>query len=317
MQEIVSESPEIADLLFEKIDRQTWSRLVEVDTVPLTEEEIEQLRGLGDPLDMEEVQKVFLPLSRLINLRVKSLRKLNTASNAFLGANNGTTPFVIGIAGSVAAGKSTIARLLRELLRRWPDTPKVDLITTDGFLFPNAELERRGLMARKGFPESYDQRRLLDFVTQIKSGAAVVRAPKYSHATYDILPDEEIVVSRPDILIVEGLNVLQPPRPGGALALSDLFDFSVYIDAEQHQLLDWYVSRFLTLKQDAFIDPGSYFHRYADLSEAAAVFTAREIWQAINLPNLLENIEPTKPRANVILHKQGNHETDQIYLRKL
>lgn len=318
MQEMAEHSPELAELLFEKMDRTTWSKLSEVNTVPLTPDEIAELRGLGDPLDIEEVQHAYLPLTTLINVHLKSLRRLNQNTNAFLGLGNGhRIPFVIGIAGSVAVGKSTIARLLQELLRRWSDSPKVDLVTTDGFLYPNAELEKRGLMHRKGFPESYDQRALLEFVTQIKSGVETVRAPKYDHVTYDILPDAEIVVNSPDILIIEGLNVLQPPRPGGALALSDLFDFSIYLDAPKEYLLEWYVNRFLKLKAGAFTHPKSYFHRYADLSEELAIDTAKTIWNAINLPNLLENIQPTKPRAHVIIQKSINHTVEKIYLRKL
>lgn len=303
--------------IFENIDRASWSKLIEDDTSPLSEEEVINLRGLGDPLNLTEVSEVYLPLSRLIYLHLKSLRKLHQLTNAFLGGNGHTTPFVIGIAGSVAVGKSTIARLMRELLRRWPDTPKVDLVTTDGFLFPNAILEERGLMQRKGFPESYDQRALLNFVSTIKSGVAEARAPRYSHITYDIVPGGEIVIRQPDILIVEGLNVLQPPRTGSALAVSDLFDFTCYIDAELNDLEEWYIRRFLALKAHTFSNPDSYFHRYSELSTEQAIETARGIWHSINKPNLVENIAPTLSRANLVLHKAEDHRVNQISLRKL
>ncbi|MGB3414439.1 MAG: type I pantothenate kinase [Microbacteriaceae bacterium] len=303
--------------IFENIDRASWAKLIEDDTSPLSEAEVVQLRGLGDPLNLNEVSEVYLPLSRLIYLHLKSVRDLHRRTNAFLDGNGHTTPFVIGIAGSVAVGKSTVARLMRELLRRWPDTPTVEMVTTDGFLFPNAELKKRGLMERKGFPESYDQRALLNFVSQVKSGVKEVRAPRYSHVTYDIVPDAEIIIHEPDILIVEGLNVLQPPRQGSALAVSDLFDFTIYIDANLDDLEGWYIDRFLALKAGTFNNPNSYFHRYSSLSNEEAVTEARRIWHAINKPNLVENIEPTRSRANLVLNKSGNHRVDQIYLRKM
>jgi type I pantothenate kinase len=305
---------------FVELDRQTWSRLSNEIDVPLTSQEIENLRGLGDRLDVEEVREVYLPLSRLLTLYDASSSELNASTNAFLGEQHARTPFVVGIAGSVAAGKSTTARLLRELLSRWPSTPNVQLVTTDGFLYPNAELRRRGLMDRKGFPESYDRRALLRFVAEIKSGAAEVRAPRYSHHTYDIVPGGEVVVTRPDVVIVEGLNVLAPAkvRPGdrAAVALSDFFDFSIYVDARISDIERWYVERFQALRTSAFADPGSYFHRYADLSDEEARETALGIWRRINGPNLVENVQPTRGRARLILSKDSDHSIRRVLLRK-
>ena len=250
---------------FVEIPRAEWSQLAPKEHLSLTETEIVQLRGLGDRLDMQEVQEVYLPLSRLLTLYAAGAKDLHAETSRFLGERAGRTPFVIGVAGSVAVGKSTVARLLRELTKRWPDTPRVELVTTDGFLYPNAELERRGIMDRKGFPESYDRRSLLRFVSQVKSGAAEVRAPYYSHLVYDIVADAEIVVRQPDILIVEGLNVLAPPLHG-RLALSDLFDFTIYVDAKTSDIESWYVDRFLALQEEAFASPDSFFHRFASLS---------------------------------------------------
>jgi type I pantothenate kinase len=242
---------------------------------------------------------------------------LHESTTAFLGQTASATPFVIGVAGSVAVGKSTIARLLQALLARWEDTPRVELVTTDGFLLPNAELEKRGLLQRKGFPESYDRRGLLRFVSRVKSGAAEVTAPVYSHLSYDIVADEQIVVRRPDILIVEGLNVLQPPGPGSRLAVSDLFDFTVYVDARSSDIERWYVDRFLRLQRGAFVDPQSYFHRFAELSEADAVARARQIWRDINGPNLEQNILPTRARASLVLRKDADHSVSSVLLRKI
>ncbi|MBI5160411.1 MAG: type I pantothenate kinase [Micrococcales bacterium] len=301
---------------FLEMPRQDWSSLAPHTPNPLSEAEIDQLRGLGDTLDVTEVAEVYLPLSRLLNLYAASARELGRATTRFLRQEPPPTPFVIGIAGSVAVGKSTIARLLRELLARWEDTPRVELVTTDGFLWPNVELERRGLMERKGFPESYDRRALLRFVSQVKSGAPEVGAPVYSHLSYDILPGAVNVVHRPDVLIVEGLNVLQPPAPGRSLALSDLFDVGIYVDARTADIEEWYVQRFLRLQRGAFADPGSYFHRYADLSEADAIARARRIWHGINLPNLEENILPTRPRASLVLRKDADHTVSSVLLRK-
>ncbi|MCU1551175.1 MAG: coaA [Glaciihabitans sp.] len=302
---------------FVEIDRDDWAALAPATPQPLTETELVQLRGLGDRLDLREVSDVYLPLSRLLNLYAAGARELHRSTSEFLGAREPSTPFVIGVAGSVAVGKSTIARLLRELLARWDDTPRVELVTTDGFLFPNAELERRGLMERKGFPESYDRRALLRFVTNVKSGVPEVRAPFYSHLSYDIVPDADIVVRKPDILIVEGLNVLQPPMPGAKLAVSDLFDFTIYVDARTSDIENWYVDRFLSLQRGAFTNPKSYFHRFASLSEEAAIARAREIWSAINEPNLRNNVRPTRARASLVLRKDANHAVSTVLLRKI
>ncbi|WP_285115763.1 type I pantothenate kinase [Leifsonia sp. fls2-241-R2A-40a] len=302
---------------FVELSRADWAELAENTRLPLQETEIVQLRGLGDPLDMREVEQVYLPLSRLLNLYVGGTKQLHRVTNDFLGERAASTPFVIGVAGSVAVGKSTIARLLRELLSRWDDTPRVELVTTDGFLLPNAELERQGLMERKGFPESYDRRALLRFVTAVKSGAPEVRAPFYSHLSYDIVPDAEIVVRRPDVLIVEGLNVLQPAGGGNRLAVSDLFDFSVYVDARTRDIAHWYEERFLKLQRGAFANPKSYFHRYAELTEEEARARAATIWSRINEPNLLQNIRPTRSRAKLVLRKDVDHAVSSVLLRKL
>ncbi len=302
---------------FVELERADWADLASSTRLPLQETELVQLRGLGEPLNLAEVTEVYLPLSRLLNLYVAGTRQLHRATSDFLGERSATTPFVIGVAGSVAVGKSTIARLLRELLARWEDTPRVELVTTDGFLLPNAELERRGLMERKGFPESYDRRALLRFVSAVKSGAPEVRAPFYSHLSYDIVPDAQITVRRPDVLIVEGLNVLQPPAPGHRLAVSDLFDFTVYVDARTSDIARWYEERFLKLQRGAFSNPKSYFHRYASLTEDEARARSRGIWQRINEPNLLQNIRPTRSRATLVLRKDSDHAVSSVLLRKL
>ena len=302
---------------FIEIDRRDWSALAPRMTAPLNQTEIIELRGLGDELDLVEVEQVYLPLSRLLNLYVEGAQHLHDATSTFLGSTSTATPFVIGVAGSVAVGKSTIARLLRELLSRWEGTPRVELVTTDGFLFPNAELERRGILDRKGFPESYDRRALLRFVSAVKSGVKEVRAPFYSHLAYDIMPDAEIVVNAPDVLIVEGLNVLQPPAPGRRLAVSDLFDFTVYVDARTSDIARWYEERFLRLQRGAFANPQSYFHRFASLSEDEARARARSIWGAINEPNLVQNILPTRPRASLVLRKDSSHAVSSVLLRKI
>lgn len=304
------------DTLFLELDRSDWAALAPKMTAPLSQTEIVELRGLGDKLDLVEVQEVYLPLSRLLSLYAEGAQHLHQATSSFLGARSQGTPFVIGVAGSVAVGKSTVSRLLRELLTRWEGTPRVELVTTDGFLFPNAELERRGIMHRKGFPESYDRRALLRFVSKVKSGAASVRSPFYSHLAYDIVPDAEIVVNKPDVLVVEGLNVLQPPAAGRRLAVSDLFDFTIYVDARTSDIAHWYEERFVSLQQGAFSNPNSYFHRYARLSEDGARAQARQIWTAINEPNLVQNILPTRPRATLVLRKNAQHAVSSVLLRK-
>lgn len=302
---------------FIEIDRAAWAALAPSTPAPLTEQDLERLRGLSEPLDMNEVSDVYRPLSRLLSLYVEGARRLHRSTSDFVGERSGSTPFVIGVAGSVAVGKSTVSRLLRILLSRWESSPRVELVTTDGFLFPNAELERRGLMERKGFPESYDRRALLRFVSEIKSGVDEVRAPVYSHLSYDIEPGHKVSVNRPDVLIVEGLNVLQPPTAGGQLALSDLFDFTIYVDARTSDIARWYEERFLALQRSSFADPESYFHRYALLSEEEARATARDIWERINEPNLELNIKPTRSRATLILRKDPNHAVSSVLLRKI
>ncbi|MGV8876462.1 MAG: type I pantothenate kinase [Rhodoglobus sp.] len=306
--------PQISPFL--ELDRRDWSELAPKMDVPLTQAELIELRGLGDELDLTEVAEVYHPLSRLLNLYAENAQRLHAATTQFLGASTTRTPFVIGIAGSVAVGKSTIARLLRELLSRWEGTPRVELITTDGFLYPNAELERLGILERKGFPESYDRRALLRFVSKIKAGDPEVRAPFYSHLAYDIIPDARVVVRKPDVLIVEGLTVLQPPTPGRKLAVSDLFDFTIYVDARTSDIARWYEERFLRLQRGAFSDPGSYFHRFADLSESAARARAQKVWKRTNEPNLIHNVLPTRARASLILRKDANHVVSKVLLRK-
>ena len=301
---------------FVELDRADWSELARSTPQPLSETEIVQLRGLGDVLDMREVAEVYLPLSRLLNLYAAGTQHLHRATSDFLGERAARTPFIIGVAGSVAVGKSTVSRLLRELLSRWENTPRVELITTDGFLHPNAELERRGLMGRKGFPESYDRRALLRFVTDVKSGVPEVRAPFYSHLSYDIVPDAQIIVRQPDILIVEGLNVLQAGNSNG-IVVSDLFDFSVYVDASTSSIENWYIERFLKLQEGAFANPQSYFHRYSGLTKDQAVAIAHEIWKSINEPNLIENVRPTRSRAKLVLRKSAEHKVSSVLLRKL
>ena len=302
---------------FVDFDRSAWARLGENVPLPLTADELARLRSIGDAVDLDEVREVYLPLSRLLTLHVQENGRLYRAYRTFLAAQQVRTPFVIGVAGSVSVGKSTTARLLKLLLARWPQHPRVELVTTDGFLWPNAELERRGLMARKGFPESYDRRALLRFVTEVKAGRAQVAAPVYSHLTYDIVPGESTVTRRPDILLLEGLNVLQTAPPGAALAVSDFIDFSVYVDAAPDDIRRWYMDRFRRLRETAFRDPSSYFRRYAEMDEAAAVAQAEQIWAEINGPNLEDNISPTLGRAHLVLCKGPEHQVTRVRLRKV
>lgn len=301
--------------------RDAWSKLRAGTPMTLTEDDIVRLRGLNDPVSLDEVEAIYLPLSRLLSLYVAATQQLFAATRTFLGAAGGKTPFIIGVAGSVAVGKSTTARLLRALLRRWPNTPRVALVATDGFLLPNAVLEREGLMERKGFPESYAMPALLRFLSAVKAGEPRVAAPVYSHLVYDIVPGESEIVERPDILIVEGLNVLQTsrlPHDGRDIPfVSDFFDFSVYVDADEALVRGWYVQRFKSLRRTAFADPRSYFHRYAALSDADAEATAGMIWDRINLPNLRGNILPTRPRADLILRKGSSHRVEEVALRRL
>jgi type I pantothenate kinase len=312
---------------FVDLTREQWSALRERTPLPLSADEVERLRGLGDVVDLTEVVEVYLPLSRLLNLYVAAHSGLRGALNTFLGASAGGagtqpgTPFVIGVAGSVAVGKSTTARLLQALLARWPEHPRVELVTTDGFLLPNAELERRGLMARKGFPESYDRRALTRFVADVKSGRPEVTAPVYSHLVYDIVPGRVKTVRRPDILIVEGLNVLQPTLPGKdgltRIGLADHFDFSVYVDARTEDIEQWYLGRFRKLRETAFQDPDSYFRRYTQVPEEEALDYARMIWRTVNKPNLEQNVRPTRSRATLVLRKGPGHTVRRLSLRKL
>jgi type I pantothenate kinase len=301
--------------------RTEWAGLRAGMPLTLNEEEIARLRGLNDPMSLSEVIEIYLPVSRLLTLYVEAVQNLYDVTRRFLGNKDGVTPFIIGIAGSVAVGKSTTARVLRALLARWANTPRVELVTTDGFLLPNAVLEREGLMERKGFPESYDLPALLTFLSGVKAGKAVVSAPVYSHLTYDIIPGERIAIERPDILIVEGLNVLQPPRAVragvSAAFVSDFFDFSIYIDANEAHIHRWYVDRFMQLRETAFRDRESYFHRHSKVSDAEARAIAEGLWTRINLVNLRENILPTRRRADLILTKNESHAVEQVALRRL
>ena len=302
--------------LYLELDRRQWRELRESMPLVLNESELAELVGLGEQIDLDEVADVYLPLSRLIHLQVAARQRLFAATSTFLGERqvNRQVPFVIGIAGSVAVGKSTTARVLAALLARWESLPKVDLITPDGFLLPTAEMQRRGILHRKGFPESYDRRALLRFVTEVKSGAREVAAPVYSHLAYDIVPNVYHYVRQPDILILEGLNVLQT---GETLMVSDLFDFSIYVDAKVEDIEEWYISRFLQMRTTSFANPDSHFHAYASLTDDQATAAARDLWTSINRPNLIENILPTRPRASLVLRKDVDHSINRVRLRKL
>jgi type I pantothenate kinase len=301
--------------------RNEWAALRADTPLTLTIEDLKKLQSINDPISVEEVIAIYLPLSRLLALYVAATQGLFKATQRFLGAEDGKVPYIIGVAGSVAVGKSTTARVLQALLSRWPNTPKVQLVTTDGFLHPNAVLEREGLMEKKGFPESYDQNALIRFLSDVKAGQPRVEAPVYSHLTYDVIEGECVVVDRPDILIFEGVNVLQPSRLSRDAQekpfVSDFFDFSVYLHAEDPVLERWYIDRFMRLRQTAFRDPKSYFRKYADLSDADAMSVARSIWSRINLRNLHENIFPTRARASLVLTKGETHSIERVALRKL
>jgi len=319
--EFIFQPPDLQFSPYRVFDRESWARLRADTPMTLAPTELEQLSGIIEELSVDEVEEIYLPLSRLLNLYVAAAQELHAVTTTFLGRKDTKVPFIIGVAGSVAVGKSTTARVLRALLARWPDHPRVDLITTDGFLYPNADLEKRGLMNKKGFPESFDTTRLLNFLADVKSGKQFVDAPVYSHFHYDILPGQRTVIERPDILIVEGLNVLQAarlPRDGEAIPfVSDFFDFSIFIDADPVVIEQWYLERFMRLRSTAFRDPGAYFHRYASLTHDIALKRALELWCDINLKNLEENILPTRQRASLILRKTANHRVDSVALRKL
>lgn len=299
---------------FLEFTRSQWNLFGLQTSSPLSEAEIERIRGHSTPLDIKEVEDIYIPLSRLIYMQFLARRHLHRTAEEFLHTSHEPVPFILGIAGSVAVGKSTTARVLQELLRRWKDSPRVDLVTTDGFLLDTATLEKRGIQHRKGFPESYDKKALVHFLNAVKSGQPQVKAPVYSHIKYDIVPNEFITIEKPDILILEGLNVLQS---GPSLMVSDFFDFSIYVDAKNELLLDWYTSRFMKMREEGFLHPDSPFGHFASLDDQAAIEQAHAIWKAINLPNLLENILPTRSRADLVLVKDSNHLVDKIRMRKI
>lgn len=301
--------------------REAWAAFRQDTPLTLTESDLLELRGINESISLDDVVEIYLPLSRLLNLHVAASQELHQATYRFLGGPAAKVPFIIGLAGSVAVGKSTAARILQALLSRWANHVNVALITTDGFLYPNAVLTEKGLMRRKGFPESYDVKALIEFVAALKAGAPVVQAPVYSHMTYDVLPGIFDVIRKPDIVIIEGINVLQPPRldpdKPSRVYVSDFFDFSIYVDAEADQIASWFLSRFHKLRDTAFRDSTSYFHRYADMTFEEADAYARGVWQDINHANLIENIEPTRERADLVLKKSSNHSIEEIRLRKL
>lgn len=297
-------------------DRTEWADLRASTPLTIRERDLAELRGINEYIELDEVAAVHLPITRLLNLYVSATQNLHKVSSTFLGTIAPKVPYIIGVAGSVAVGKSTFARILQALLARWPEHPKVDLITTDGFLLPNQVLLDRGIMNRKGFPESYDTKRLLQFLREVKGGAPDVAAPVYSHVLYDIVPDAEVVIHRPDILILEGLNVLQVGAETDEF-VSDYFDFSIYIDADEDHIEGWYIDRFKALRETVFKDPNSFFRNYAHLSEVEAMEIARGIWRDINGKNLSENIEPTKARASLVVQKGHDHRVTGVHLRKL
>jgi type I pantothenate kinase len=306
---------------YRRFTRAEWAALRADTPLTLTLDDLTRLKSLDDPLSLEEVIEIYLPLSRLLALYVAATQGLFKATQRFLGAEDGKVPYIIGVAGSVAVGKSTTARILKALLSRWTNTPKVDLVTTDGFLLPNAVLERDGIMNKKGFPESYDNKTLLRFLSDVKAGVPQVSAPVYSHLSYDIVEGAQQIVDRPDILIVEGVNVLLAPRrakEGKEIPfVSDFFDFSVYLHADEERLENWFIERFHRLRATAFRDPRSYFRKYADLSDEESTRVAKDIWTHINLENLHQNIAPTRPRASLILTKGADHRIEEVALRKL
>ncbi len=328
----MGERPRAIASPYHHFTRAQWAALRADTPLTLGIDDLARLQSINEPITLEEVIAIYLPLSRLLALYVAATQGLFKATQRFLGADDGKMPYIIGVAGSVAAGKSTFCRIMQALLARWPNTPRVQLVTTDGFLFPNAVLEAEGLMGKKGFPESYDGAALLRFISDVKAGRRAVEAPVYSHLTYDIVPAERVVVDRPDILIIEGLNVLQPGRRARdaqregrdglrdarpAASISDFFDFSIYLHAADEDLERWYVDRFLRLRETSFRDPRSYFRKYADLDALAAEARARDIWRDINFANLLENVLPTRVRANLILTKSRTHQIEEVELRKL
>jgi type I pantothenate kinase len=306
---------------YQHFSKAEWSAFRADEPMTLDAADIQRLRALNDPISFEEVEQVYLPLARLLSFHVEAVQNLHHSTMKFLGKTDGRVPFIIGVAGSVAVGKSTTARILRALMRRWKTSPKVDLITTDGFLYPNKVLEERGLMDRKGFPESYNRGRFVSFLSDVKSGKADIRVPVYSHLVYDVVAGEEIVVDRPDILIVEGLNILQPgelPKNGKPLLFaSDFLDFSIYIDADESDITTWYLERFLRLRETAFADEKSFFHKFSLMSEDEAKVFGRWVWETINRPNLVENIQPTRTRADLILKKGPSHFVEDVLLRRI